>query len=319
MTRHSVFNAALAMALLAAPTAAQEQASIGASGSGSGPYVNGALMADTVNAAQDAYKFSVQTTGGYRDNLGLVLTDKVDVALNTLIGLYFAYQREGDYADAPMADEFERLRYVFTFGAVPENIFVREDSGVETLDDIRGKAFNINVPSSFTHGLNLTMLEAAGISLDEFDAGMVPTGQVFDEVQNGVFVGGSHVYQLGLGNAQRLSATVPIRYLDVPQDVIDRMNEVYNGLLVPFTIPAGTYEGQDEPVQTFGLAQVIFTDAEADEELIYQFTKGFWENIEALKAQNTSFSGMSAALGAKDYGVPMHPGALRYFEEVGAR
>lgn len=296
----------------------QQNMSIGASGSGSGPYINGALMADTANKAQDGYKFSVQTTGGYKDNLGLVLTDKVDIALNTLIGLNFAYNQRGDYGTSPMKDDFKRLRYAFVFGAVPHNIFVRADSGIESLDDIRGKSFNINVPSSFTYGLNLKMLEAAEIGLDEFKPGKIPTGQVFDQVQNGIFEGGAHVYQLGLGNAQRLSAVMPVNYLDIPQSVIDKMNEGYFDLLVPYEIPAGTYQGQDEVVNTFGLAQVMFTDENADEEMIYQFTKAFWENIAALQESNTSFAGITPELGATDYGVPMHPGAERYFREIGA-
>lgn len=310
---------AAAALMIATAASAQQQVSIGASGSGSGPYINGALMADTANQSQDGLAFSVQTTGGYKDNLGLVLTDKVDLALNTLINLEFAYNQRGDFGKVAMKDDFKNLRYVFSFGVVPENLFVREDSGITELDGIRGKAFNINVPSSFTHGMNLVMLEAAGISLDDFKSGNVSTGQVFDEVQNGVFVGGSHVYQLGLGNAQRLSATMPIRYLDVPDAVIAKMNEQYHGLLVPFEIPAGTYKGQDQAVSTFGLAQVVFTDANADEEMIYQFTKAFWDNIAALQEANTSFAGMTAALGARDYGVPMHPGADRYFKEIGTR
>ncbi|MGY9033877.1 MAG: TAXI family TRAP transporter solute-binding subunit, partial [Rhodobacterales bacterium] len=274
---------------LAGAAHAQDNMSIGASGSGSGPYINGALMADTANKAQDGFKFSVQTTGGYKDNLGLVLTDKVDIALNTLIGLNFAYNQRDDYASSPMKDDFKRLRSVFVFGAVPHNIFVRDSSGINSLDDIRGKPFNINVPSSFTHGLNLKMLEAAGIELDEFEVGKIPTGQVFDQIQNGIFEGGAHVYQLGLGNAQRLSAVTPIRYLDISQTVIDKMNEGYFGLLVPYEIPADTYKGQDNVVKTFGLAQVVYTDENADEEMIYQFTKAFWENIQMIQESNTSF------------------------------
>lgn len=314
--RHFLTGAVLALACTAAH--AQQQASIGASGSGSGPYINGAQMADVANKSQADIKFSVQTTGGYRDNLGLVLTDKVDVALNTLITLNFAYNQRDQYAESPMAEDFKRLRYVFSFGAVPQNIFVREDSGITSLQEIKGHPFNINIPSSFTHGMNLKMLEAAGIPLDSFDVGQVATGQVFDEIQNGVFDGGAHVYQLGLANAQRLSATMPIRYLDVPEDVVAKMNEGYHGLLVPYEIPAGTYNGQNETIKTFGLAQVIFTDENADEELIYQFTRAFWENLEELQSTNTSFANMTPTLGAKLYGVPMHPGAERYFKEIGA-
>jgi TRAP transporter TAXI family solute receptor len=316
--RTLTFTASAVLLVLSGAAQAQQQVAIGASGSGSGPYVNGALMADTANKAQDAIRFSVQTTGGYKDNLGLVLTDQVDIALNTLIDMEFAYNQRGAFAESPMKDDFKRLRYVFSFGVVPENFLVREDSGIASLDDIKGKAFNINVPSSFTHGMNLVLLEAAGISLDDFDVGMVATGQVFDEIQNGVFAGGLHVYQLGLANAQRLSATVPIRYLDIPQAVIEKMNETYHGLLVPFEIPAGTYNGQDAAVSTFGLAQVVFTDENADEEMIYQFTKSFWENIGTLKESNTSFAGMTPALGARMYSVPMHPGAERFFKEIGA-
>lgn len=313
----TLLTATAAMLALTGSAAAQEQVSIGTSSSGSGPYVNGSLMADTVSQAQDAYKFSVQTTGGYKDNLGLVLSDKVELALNSLINLEFAYNQRGEFGEVAMKDDFKNLRYVFTFGVVPHNIFVREDSGITSLQDIKGHAFNIHVPASFTHGLNLELLEAANISLDEFDEGNVSTGQVFDEVQNGVFDGGSHIYQLGLGNAQRLSATTPIRYLDVPEDVLDKMNENYHGLLVPFEIPANTYKGQDETVQTFGVAQVVFTDKDADEEMIYQFTKNFWENLDSLQEANSSFRGMSSELGAKMYGMEMHPGAKRYFEEAG--
>lgn len=315
-----LFTITSAVVLLAMSSIAdaQQNMSIGSSGSGTGPYINGALMADTANKSQTLFKFSVQTTGGYKDNLGLVLTDKIDIAMNTLITLDFAYNQRNEYATSPMKDDFKRLRYVFSFGAVPQNIFVREDSGITSLDEIKDKSFNINIPSSFTHGMNLTMLEAANISLDDFKIGTVPTGQVFDEIQNGVFVGGAHVYQLGFGNAQRLSATIPIRYLNVPQDVVDKMNMVYHGLLVPYEIPAGTYKGQDTAISTFGLAQVMFTDENADEEMIYQFTKSFWENIKSLQESNTSFSGMTSRLGAKMYGVPMHPGAARYFKEIGA-
>ena len=297
---------------------AADQVSIGASGSGSGPYLNAGLMAEAANKAQEDYKFSVQTTGGYKDNLGLVLTDKVDVALNTLIGIYDAYNQNGSYGTSPMKDDFKRLRYLFTFGAVPQNIFVRADSGIDSLQGIKGHSFNINKPSSFTHGMNLKMLEAANISTDSFKVGTVSTGQVFEQVQNKVFVGGAHVYQLGLGNAQKLSSAVEIKYLDVPQDVIDRMNEGYNGLLVPYVIPANTYKGQNNSVNTFGLAQVMFTDDGADEDLIYEFTKSFWSNIENLQSKNTSFAGMNAKLGAKNYEIPMHPGAMRYFKEIGA-
>lgn len=321
MSKTKITSAAMTLtALLAhsAPVLAQTQLSIGSSSSGSGPYINGAAISEIFNGAQSDYRMSVQTTGGYRDNLGLILGGQVDIALNTLIDLEFAYNQRGDFADVPMAEAFSTLRQLFIFSVVPENFFVRADSGITSLDEIRGHAININTPSSFTYGLNIALLEAAGLTTDDFEAGTVSTGQVFDEIRNGVFDGGLHVYQVGLANAQQLSSTVDVNYIGFDDDLIARLNEAYYDLLVPFEVPAGTYRGQDEPVSTFGLAQVIFTDADADEEMIYQFTKGFWENLQALSESNTSFQGLTLELGARQNTVPMHPGALRYFTEIGA-
>lgn len=305
-----------AIALGSGHATAQEQVAVGASGSGTGPYINGALMAEAASKGQDNFSFSVQTTGGYRDNMGLVLGRDIDIALTTLIDLEFAVQGRKDFAALPSRED---LRLVFSFGVVPHNIFVRADSEVTEFYGIRGQNFNINSPASFTHAMNLRMLEAAELSLDEFKPGTVSTGQVFDQIQNGVFVGGAHVFQLGLGGMQRLASTVPMRFLDIPQEVIDGMNEGYYGLLVPYTIPAETYAGQDNAVSTFGLAQVVFAHKDADPDMIYQFTKGFWENLKELQASNTSFEGITPELGAKTYGITMHPGAARYFEEIGVQ
>lgn len=314
-----IITTAMAMATLlmmgGASAIAQEQITLGASGSGTGPYINGALMAEVASKGQKDFKFSVQTTGGYRDNMGLVLGRDVDIALTTLIDLEFAVNGRGDFAELPGR---ENLRLAFIFGAVPHNIFVRADSDIVDFDDIRGQDFNINSPASFTHALNLRMLESADLPLEDFNAGTVPTGQVFDQIQNSVFVGGAHVFQLGLGGMQRLASTVPMRFLDIPDNVITGMNEGYFGLLVPYTIPAETYVGQDEAVSTFGLAQVVFAHKDADPDMVYQFTKGFWENLEELQSSNTSFQGLTPELGANSYGMTLHPGAARYFEEIGA-
>ncbi|WP_068298054.1 TAXI family TRAP transporter solute-binding subunit [Pararhodobacter sp. CCB-MM2] len=321
MSNTKITTGALTLTALLATSGsavAQSQLSIGSSSSGSGPYINGAAISEVFNGAQSDYRMSVQTTGGYRDNLGLILGGQVDIALNTLIDLEFAYNQRGDFAEVPMAEAFSTLRQLFIFSVVPENFFVRADSGITSLDEIRGHAININTPSSFTYGLNIALLEAAGLTTEDFEAGTVSTGQVFDEIRNGVFDGGLHVYQVGLANAQQLSSTVDVNYIGFDDDLIARLNEAYYDLLVPFEVPAETYRGQDEPVNTFGLAQVIFTDADADEEMIYQFTKAFWENLQALSESNTSFQGLTLELGARQNTVPMHPGALRYFTEIGA-
>lgn len=80
------FGAGLvAISCISGSALAQEAVSLGTSSSGSDPYVNGSIIARAVNENQDQYKVSIQTTGGYKDNLGLVLSDSIDIGMNSLI------------------------------------------------------------------------------------------------------------------------------------------------------------------------------------------------------------------------------------------
>lgn len=306
----------VAISCISGSALAQEAVSLGTSSSGSDPYVNGSIIARAVNENQDQYKVSIQTTGGYKDNLGLVLSDSIDIGMNSLIELENAYNGRDEFAAGP-TEQFKELRKLFIFGVVPHNFFVRADSGITELSEIKGKRINLNTPASFTYNLNLSLLEAAGLSEDDFEATTVSTGKVFDEMQNRIIDGGLHVYQSGLGNAQQLASTTDTRWISFDQNLIEKLNAEYENLLVPYTIPAGVYPGQDEDVQTFGIAQVLLTDADADEEMIYQFTKAFWEDLEQVVGENPSFQGLTLETGARETTVPFHPGAERYFREKG--
>ena len=84
-----------------------------------------------------------------------------------------------------------------------------------------------------------------------------------------------------------------------------------------YTIEAGTYEGQEVPLQTVGQFSSIVIDANVDEEIVYEMTKSLWENLEKLGKQSIvkQFDPKNAVKGTAD--VPLHPGAERYYKEIG--
>jgi len=310
-------SATLAAALTATQLSAQEQVGLGTSSSGSGPYLTGASIVTAVNKAQDDFKFNAQTTGGYKDNIGLVLAGNVGLGMTSLIDLEAAYFARGPFAEVGGAEAFKDLRKVFVYGVDPVNLFVRADSGIETPADIRGKKININTQSSFTYSLNLDLIEALDMTTDDFKPGNVSTSQVFSEVKNRVFDGGLHIFPVGQSGAQELAATTDMKWISFDEQTISRMNKVYFGLLPDFTIPAGTYAGQDSEVKTFGTAQVLFAHKDTDPEMVYAFTKAFWESLEELKAKNATFTNLKLATSVADTGVPFHPGAIQFFKEKG--
>ncbi|MGE3371460.1 MAG: TAXI family TRAP transporter solute-binding subunit [Rhizobiaceae bacterium] len=315
--RQSLLCVATGLLLLPCAALAQEEVIMATGPSGSTVYIHGGIISEAVNDFQSQYRLTGQTTGGFKDSLALLLNGNAEIAMNSLVQAANAYDALGEYESVPNKGEYKKLRMVFTFGVVPHNFFVRADSGIRSLEDIRGKSININTPAGFTYELNHDLLELAGIPMDSFKPGTVSTGDVFEQVQNRVFDGALHVFDVGYAPAMNLALSTDLRWIGFDADVVAKLNERYQGLLPEYTIPAGVYRGQEESVATFGVAQIIIAREDTDEELVYLLTKAFWENLEAITEQNVAFKGMTLEIGAKKTPIPFHPGAIRYFKERG--
>ena len=89
-------------------------------------------------------------------------------------------------------------------------------------------------------------------------------------------------------------------------------------VFAPYELAAGMYDGMDEAVQTIGIPNVLVVNADMDEELAYQLTQLLFENTDELIAVHPAANDTTVEFTMDSTPVPLHPGALRYFEEVGA-
>ena len=102
---------------------------------------------------------------------------------------------------------------------------------------------------------------------------------------------------------------------NLDDQVITALGDKYG--FQPYTIPAGTYDGQDEDIQTVGLGIVIFTTEDADEELIYNFTKTLYENKEYFLGVHSSFAEFFPETMNEGTAIDLHPGAAKFYAEKG--
>lgn len=305
---------------LAGRTPALAQAtqwSMGTSSSGSGPYVNGTIIAKAVNQAQSAVTLSAQTSGGYNENLALVAMGHMQVGLGIASDLYDAYSLRNKFANISNNESFKNLRLMFTFGLTPCHYVVRADSKFHKFEDLKGAKFNINTPATFTRSLNMEVIKAFGMKPTDFQLGGVSTGQFFKAMQDRIIEAGGHCFQIGLGALQEMAASSPIRLIDIPDDVFKRLNDRYEGLLLSLTIPANTYPGQTTPNRTFALNSVLYTNASTNADQVYAVTKAFWSTLQKFQGQSQDFTGLTPDMAVSVSNVPLHPGAERYFREAG--
>ncbi|MEQ9121570.1 MAG: TAXI family TRAP transporter solute-binding subunit, partial [Alphaproteobacteria bacterium] len=146
IARCSVFATLLAV-VATAPAMAQTEWSLGTSSTGSGPYVNGVIIANQVNAAQGVVAVSAQTSGGYNENLALVAGQRINVGMTNLLDLDAAYEGTGKFETVKGKEVFTNLRALFIHAGSVVHFLTRADSVIRKFEDIRGRMINLNTPS----------------------------------------------------------------------------------------------------------------------------------------------------------------------------
>ena len=119
---------------------------------------------------------------------------------------------------------------------------------------------------------------------------------------------------LGVASIRDLSTSVKIVVVPVPADVVAKVGDAAYQTAV---IPANTYTGQTQDVPTAAIPNFLVTHSGVSDELAYQMAKQMYENIDTLYAAHNAAKVIKRENAIKGMPVPLHPGAERYYREVG--
>jgi TRAP transporter TAXI family solute receptor len=98
---------------------------------------------------------------------------------------------------------------------------------------------------------------------------------------------------------------------------VDVIAKIGNPAYQPATIPAGTYEGMSGDTPTAAVPNFLVTAETVPDDVVYQMTKVFYENLDTLKSAHNAAKTIELKNALKGMPVPLHPGAERYYKEVG--
>lgn len=255
----------------------------------------------------------VLSTDGSVANLRDLRASELDAAIVQSDWQFHAFQGNPPFhEEAPL----ESLRTLFALHAEPFTVLARKDSGIESLAELKDKRVNIGNPGSGQRATMEVLMEALGWSLDDF-AGVseLPAGEQAqalcdDEVD-------AIVYTVGHPNASILeaSALCDVHLIPVSGDGVDTLIATH-----PYyheaTIPGGLYRGNPDPVVSFGVVSMFTTTTALEDQAAYELVKAVFEEFDALRYAHPALGQLTPeTMVQRDFAVPLHPGAEKYFRE----
>ena len=286
----------------------------GTADTGGSMYPAGAAVSQVWTNNVQGVKCNTQTSTGSFQNCQDVSTGEVDVAVATSDVVLNAYNGTGKFADIGKLDNLRVIGAVYT--SVLSGVALKS-SGLTYIHDLLGKRVAVGPTASATENATLAAFAAMDITKDNTSLENLGLGDGADSVGDGILDAAFGFAGLPIGGQLNLAATKEIQVLDMTQEEIDKVL-AGNAAYIQTKIPAGTYTGQDNDANTFGVKCLIIVTADMDADLVYDLCKAMNEHTEEMAAGNALLKDMTdPSFLCTQMPIPLHDGAQKYYSEQG--
>ena len=283
-------------------------------GSQGGTYFGlGNEMANVWNKNIEHINVTATESGASIENLGKIASGDFDLGLTVNLTAYSAMEGAGDF-EGKRVENFAFLGHVY-----PEvmQIVTRESTGIKRISDLKGKRVAIGPPGGTNQTLTKMILAAYGIHDGDYEAFQEGFADARSKLQDGTI--DAMFCLLGLPDAgiEELQASVgDVKFLDVGEQALTELEkEGYSS----FRIPSNSYEWLQNDVSTVSAFAILVANTDTiDEDTAYQLVKVMLEKADQnTHAQARHMTKENALNGLGN--LPLHPGAEKYYKEIGLR
>ncbi len=257
----------------------------------------------------------VESTGGSIYNIRALRDGEISFGIVQSDWQYNAYRGEGVFADGP---PFTDLRSVFSLHSEMFTVAVAKDSGIKKFADLKGKRVNIGDVGSGMREIMQSLMELEHWTKHSFaEASELKPTDAVKELCAGKL--DAMVFAAGHPNGliQEVTGNCGAKLIPVEGADVDKLLTA-NPFYARTAIPGGMYQGNPQNTATFGVKATLVTTADADEEAVYQLTKAVFDNFDNFKTLHFVFATLDKdRMVSSGLIAPIHPGALRYYKEVG--
>lgn len=296
----------------AGDTAERRFLSLGTAPTGGAFFVVGGALAEVADQyGPEGWQVTAEATQGSQENIRRLAQGDLDVALSNAAITYFAVRGEASW-DQPFD-----VAAVMTLAPNVALFVTPADSGVEQITDLAGRRVSVGPSGAGFEMFVGPLLEAHGVTYDDFTELHANQGAAVDLLSDGsadaAFLGGA----VPTASIVQASSSMDLYFVPFTPEAKESLLANYP-FFAPATIPAGTYRGQDDDFEGLNVGSMhLITSMSADEDLIYELTKTIYEHREQVVERHAAGRAIRPEIVVKDTGTPFHPGAVRYYREIG--
>ena len=301
-----------AMMLASCSKNAKKDYILATGGTGGTYYPFGGAIANIWNTKIENMNVTAQATGASAENLRLINKGEAEYAIVQNDVMDYAYNGTDLFAG-------EKLANIMTIGTLyPEvvQIAVSKDSGIKSVADFKGKRISVGDAGSGVEFNAKQIMEGYGLTFDDIKKSNLSFKESAEGIQNGTLDG--CFVTAGVPNAalQELAFTAGLTLVPVDGEAAKKICEKY-GYYTQTTIPGGTYKGTDDDTPALAIKATLAVNSKLDEQTVYEMTKALFENLNELATAHAKGKEVSAKAAVTGVSVPFHPGAKKYFKEIG--
>ena len=274
----------------------------------------GGAIAKIFNDNIEGITANVQSTGASVENIGLISKGEAEVAFVQNDITYYAYTGTESFEGKGEMKNIRGLAMIY-----PElvQIIVTEESGIESVEDLRGKKVAIGASGSGVEATARRVLAVHDMTYDDLGkADYLSFNEAVDQLKNRQIDAAFITAGVPTSAVTELGQTSKIKIIPIESNKVSELKKDYP-FYTEVVIPADTYNGQSSDVTTAAVMAMLVVPEDLDEELAYQMTKELFDKRQTIIDTHSRGNDISLETALEGMPIELHPGAKRYFDEQG--
>ena len=259
---------------------------------------------------------TVEATKASAENVNLLNAGDIEIATASFPTTLQAYSGEGSWANDP-----QNIAVLFQMYENPIHVIVMADSDIHTMADLKGKTISVGQAGSGNYNSAVALLEGVYGMKDgvDYKAEYLSYTESEEAFKNGTIDCAVFDTVSPHSTIIDLASWKPIRLIPIQASDLENLDNEYAKQFVTFTIPGGTYTGQDEDTLCAAHGNYVICRGDMDDDTAYTIVKTVMENLDYLATVHDALGRITLDNACLTGGLPLHPGAQKYFEEQGVK